>query len=854
MGCFFCRFARAALLLLLFLLLLPPAVLPQARGDSGPAPRQLPGWRLTFDEEFSGPRLDTRRWTPSVGTFPNRSAPIQYFLPSAITLSGGALHITSQQQLSHGHSYTSGEIRTLDKFSQKYGRLETRCRFPHAPGTWSAVYLLPADDSWPPEIDVAEYIGRDPSQIYLTNHWKDAAGEHQQVNPSWRDPAANWSAWHTYALEWQPHTVHWYIDGVLRGKAYGPVADVPLYVRLNTSVGGDFAREPRGSLWPQTMDVDYVRVYRRPGGPRPLRGPQPHFIPPPPPAFVAPAFVMPAYSPPVTPPVSAPFPAPAALDDLALYRLVFLCGVPLLVWWWMRDEAGTHGAVTAALAVGVGMSAAQYFWFRAQIVHWAAWGVAVPLLLAEMHGLVHTLGLQYTLWPRPTPVLFCRDRWTPPPIFVFIPTVNEGAAVLEPTVRGALSARARFLREFPKACVTVVLCNDGRVCGRPEWREVERLAARLEVACITRPVGGGAKAGNIEFARQAVGATGEALVVLFDADQVAEDEFLTRTVPPFADPSVGWVQTGQYYRNRENPVARWADDQQALFYRVLCPGKAALNAAFICGTNVVIRASALDEIGGLPQDTVTEDFAASLLLHSRWRSLFLPGILAAGLGPLDLRSYFAQQGRWATGTLGVLRRRWRLVFLPGGGLSLAQRIQYGLACTHYLSGLRDLVYLLVPFLFLLLGVSAIQGAGLPAFLSRFLPYFALSQIAFWHAARRRTTWRGLALGFGSFPVLLASLLLVIFGQRVRFAVTPKQRTGRGRGAPLLGQTLAGAGCLAGLAMAAASSEDRGVVLASAFWLLVMLAQLLGLFRLALGDRQAEASQKAAPSSDATRQA
>ncbi|MDQ2799600.1 MAG: glycosyltransferase, partial [Armatimonadota bacterium] len=361
---------------------------------------------------------------------------------------------------------------------------------------------------------------------------------------------------------------------------------------------------------------------------------------------------------------------------------------------------------------------------------------------------------------------------------------------------------------------------------------------RLGVACVTRPVGGGAKAGNIEFARQELGAVGDALLVIFDADQVAEEEFLVRTIPYFQDPSLGWVQTGQYYRNLENPVARWANDQQGLFYGVLCPGKAKLNAAFICGTNVVLRASALDEIGGLPQDSVTEDFAASLLLHPRWRSLFLTEVLATGLGPMDIKSYFAQQGRWATGTLGALRRHWRALLLPSrAGLTRPQKIQYLLACTHYLSGLRDLIYLAVPFLFLLMGVSAIQGTTIPIFLTHFLPYWALSQIAFWHASWRKTTFRGIILSFGCFPVLLASLLLVVVGQRTRFAITPKKRSGAKMGMPLFSQMLALGGCCVGLVMATASQDDTPLVLLSAFWLLYMFFLLAGILWLGFRDWQ-----------------
>ena len=817
------RFRCSLAVIAIMLAFLLPIASCRAQSDGGP---QKAGWRLTFDDEFSGSKLDTRKWTASEGTFPNRSEPLQYFLPSAVSVGQGRLSLTAEQHSSHGQEYTSGEIRTLDKFCQLYGRLEVRCRFPVAAGTWSAVYLLPADDTWPPEIDACEFIGRDPTKVYLTNHWKDEFGQHQQVNCDWRDPATDWGAWHTYAVEWLPDSVRWYIDGVLRGTDQGPASAVPMYIRINTSVGGGFAGEPQAGAWPQTFEVDYVRMYQRQGGAAPILVPLPHAAPPSAPWPSGPG------------PLPVSFAPTLGQDEPPPWGTLFLLAMPLLVWGAMRRRAGPRGARTAALAAGVWLSAAGYLLFRVQVINWVAWWVALPLFLAEIHGLAHTLGLQYTLWPRPVPVVCVEEDPSTRPIFVLIPTVNEGPEVLGLTVEGALRSRAHYLSQFPEAEVTVVVCNDGYVAGYPDWNDAETLAQRLGVVCVTRPVGGGAKAGNIEWARQAVGAVGDALLVLFDADQVAEEDFLTQTIPPFADPAIGWVQTGQYYRNLENPVARWANDQQGLFYQVLCPGKAALNAAFICGTNVALRAEALDEIGGLPQDSVTEDFAASLLLHPRWRSVFLPEVLARGLGPMDLKSYFAQQGRWATGTLGVLRRHWRMLLLPSrGSLSLPQRLQYGLACTHYLSGLRDLVYLLVPFLFLLLGVSALRGADLPTFLGRFLPYFVFSQLAFWHAARRKTTWRGLVLSFGSFPVLLASLLLVVLGQRTRFAVTPKRRSRVRTGLPLLPQTLAGTLCLVGLVLAAASPEDKAPVLLSALWLLVMLLLLAGLLWLGLQDRR-----------------
>lgn len=436
-----------------------------------------------------------------------------------------------------------------------------------------------------------------------------------------------------------------------------------------------------------------------------------------------------------------------------------------------RDQA-----TTMILAIAVGVSTIDYLSWRFAVTNWHGWWISIPLLFAETLGAIHALGFQFTVWPWPARKVEYGDDPTQYPIFVFIPTVNEGAAILRPTLEGIITARDKYLEKYPHGQVTIVLCNDGWVAKAANWEETELLAQELGVCCITRDKAGGAKAGNIENARQELKATGNALLVIFDADQIAKPDFLLKTVPPFSDPKMGWVQTGQYYANLNNPVSRWADDQQSMFYNVLCPGKASLNSAFICGTNVVIRAATLDQIGGFPQDSVTEDFAASIALHPSWRSIYLKDVLAIGLGPLDVPSYLKQQRRWAIGTLSVFRTHWREILLPEkDGLRIEQRIQYFLACTHYLCGLRDLIYLLSPILFILTGVPAVRSATLSDFLWHFVPYGLLSVIALWYSSRNITGLRGIIIGFGCFPVLIESLLSVILQRKVGFSVTSKQR-------------------------------------------------------------------------------
>jgi cellulose synthase (UDP-forming) len=464
-----------------------------------------------------------------------------------------------------------------------------------------------------------------------------------------------------------------------------------------------------------------------------------------------------------------------ALPGALLVVAALLIGIVILLSKRVRHDE----AITMILALGVGVASIDYLSWRFAVANWHGWWIAVPLLFAEFLGGVHALGFQVTVWPWQPPTIEEREDPTTNPVYVFIPTVNEGTSILRPTLEGIIEARDKYLARYPHGKVTIVICNDGRVAKAPGWEEAEELAKELGVECITRTVPGGAKAGNIENARQQLNATSDAFLVIFDADQVAKPDFLLKTIPPFSDPQMGWVQTGQYYANLDNPVSRWADDQQSMFYNLLCPGKAALNSAFICGTNVVIRASALDEIGGFPQNSVTEDFAASIALHPTWRSVYLTEVLATGLGPLDVPSFLKQQKRWAIGTLGIFRTHWREIFLPKkNGLRIGQRVQYFLACTHYLCGLRDLIYLVSPILFIFTGTPAVRGSTLGTFLWHFVPYCLFSFTSLWYSARDLTGLRGIIIGFGSFPVLIESLLSVVFQRKVGFSVTSKQRDGR----------------------------------------------------------------------------
>ncbi|BDI29737.1 hypothetical protein CCAX7_17880 [Capsulimonas corticalis] len=814
-----------AFLIVLILTLLSASFSTRAQARHRAQKSSAPRWVMTFDDEFSAPSLDTSKWTTSRGPMNIHEQPVQSFRPEDVRLEKGALSILSERREADGCEFTSGEISTLNKFAQRYGRIVFRCRFSALPGIWSAIYLLPASGDWPPEIDLTEYRGSVPDTICITNHWRDENG-HQMEHMDYVNPAVDWTQWHTYEVVWEPGFVRWSIDGHVRAKSVQGVSSVPMYLRINTAIGGVFAGEPAENGWPKTFDIDYIHVYRRSDQPAPILGVT--YVPPAP----APNLNGAAAG------VSGGGDAPAwSFGDAVLVAA-------LLALWSAAAFARTdRRRMTMALGVLVGASAPWYLLWRISFINGSFWWIALPLFAAELFGAAQILGFHYTIWPRPEPAAAPGDA-RPRPIFILIPTVDEGRGVVEPTALGALAAREAYQKAHPQAEVTIALCNDGYVAGSPDWRDMEHLADELGILCVTRREGGGAKAGNLEYARQFLGATGEALIVIFDADMAARPEFLLRTIPPFGDSRIGWVQTGQYYRNLESPVARWAQDQQMVFFETICPGKSRLNSAFICGTNVVIRASALDEIGGLPQESLTEDFAASILLHARWRSVYLPEILAEGLGPEDLSSYFSQQRRWAAGTLGVLRREWRRIVLPASdGLTGPQRAQYALSGTHYLCGLSQLIFFAAPLLYLLAGVQAMNSVSLLEFLRHFAPYWAVTQIAHWYACGRRWRWRGAILGFAAAPVLAAAFVSVLLRRPGRFVVTAKARRSGRAGRSLRPHFWGLAVSVLALIVAAGDPERSALGAVSVFWTLYSAAVLCCIIWLAV-EARAQASESA----------
>ncbi len=174
----------------------------------------------------------------------------------------GVLEITAQptpanaMMAAENYPYVSGLISTQPSFAQTYGYFEMRAELPRGKGLWPAFWMLPKDDSWPPEIDIVESIG-DPSRVYMTAHSKrgKSASIEARVTPN---------AFHTFAVSWDPQQLIWYIDGGEAGRVPTP-RDMhkPMYMLANLAVGGNWSGPPDASTrFPAKLMIDYIRAYR----------------------------------------------------------------------------------------------------------------------------------------------------------------------------------------------------------------------------------------------------------------------------------------------------------------------------------------------------------------------------------------------------------------------------------------------------------------------------------------------------------------------------------------------------------------------------------------------------------------
>lgn len=186
---------------------------------------------------------------------------------TAFSVKNGILTITANRTANpflYGYKYTSGLITTEPTFTQTYGVFEIRAKFPKGKGFWPAFWLLPVDKSWPPEIDILEILGHEPTKYYTTIHSNETGVHTKSDIPVHIIPDSS-AGFHNYAVEWGPQEIVFYFDDKEVGRRPTPSdLNKPCYLLLNLALGGDWAGSPDVTTrFPGVMQVDYIRAYQR---------------------------------------------------------------------------------------------------------------------------------------------------------------------------------------------------------------------------------------------------------------------------------------------------------------------------------------------------------------------------------------------------------------------------------------------------------------------------------------------------------------------------------------------------------------------------------------------------------------
>lgn len=212
-----------------------------------------------FQDEFNGAQLDSAKWNTS---FPSGATERQFYAPDAFQVKNGSLAIKAEQRTLQGYSYTSGMLTTMGTFDVQYGCFEIRAQVPKGKGLWPAFWLLPTSRSRWNEIDVFEILGDQTDKVYLTNHWGSPTQELVSAKGSYEGLDFS-QAFHTFAVDWQPEEITWYVDGVERFRSTHGVPAEPMFLLVNLAVGGQWPGDPDETTpMPSELLIDYVRVYR----------------------------------------------------------------------------------------------------------------------------------------------------------------------------------------------------------------------------------------------------------------------------------------------------------------------------------------------------------------------------------------------------------------------------------------------------------------------------------------------------------------------------------------------------------------------------------------------------------------
>lgn len=389
--------------------------------------------------------------------------------------------------------------------------------------------------------------------------------------------------------------------------------------------------------------------------------------------------------------------------------------------------------------------------------------LGVTLFSAEVLGLISFLNFKYLFTKKYKLELKTLDDFqygNRPYVDVLICTYNEPLYLLEKTIAASTNL------DYPKYKFKIHVCDDGR------RDSLKLLCEKYNVNYITRDNNEGAKAGNINNALKYL--KGDLFAVL-DADMIPKKEFLSRTVGYFTNENLAFVQVPQVYYNKDTyqyNLMKNIPNEQDFFMRDIQEARAAINAVLHVGTNALFKREYVDEIGGYPTCSITEDMAVGMLLQSRgYDSVFINEELVLGLSATTFTELVKQRDRWCRGNIQVLKY-FNPIFTKG--LTLPQKIAYFDGGVYWFSNLQKIIFILCPLIYLLTRKIIIDSSILNL-LNIYIP-FILGQILIFNTlspGNRKLTWSHF-YEIAMAPHLTLSILKEMLFFKTEFNVTLKE--------------------------------------------------------------------------------
>lgn len=273
----------STIILIIYLLFFNCIFKPEKQDNGNEA--YLPGWELIWQDEFDSKYINSNHWEFEVNAWGGGNNELQYYTnrPQNAFIRDGKLVIRALKETYTGpegtREYTSARLRTKNKGDWKYVRVDVKAKLPYGQGLWPAIWMLPTDQvygGWPAsgEIDIMELLGHEPNKIYGTIHYLGMSGFREKQGGFYVLPGGDFSSgFHVFTIVWDSLGIKWYVDNKKYFEVTGwnsPVGPFPapfdqrFHLILNVAVGGDWPGSPdETTVFPQEMEVDYVRVYRK---------------------------------------------------------------------------------------------------------------------------------------------------------------------------------------------------------------------------------------------------------------------------------------------------------------------------------------------------------------------------------------------------------------------------------------------------------------------------------------------------------------------------------------------------------------------------------------------------------------